>query len=361
MYRSYLIYGFMLAISACKQGDIGLDNIETPVFYVVADGSDIASLNLSGGLDDYYHFTNYEGSGMDGVATSIFAKENCPDGSCPSSLTFSFRRLAELLEDSIQVPYYTDSIIPQDQINTVFTLENLSAYSFVELFKNDTLVFASTSSTPISNPVVNLQQQVPTTIRLRGTRSNGEYGEITRTILPYGASNIFPAVSMAVDKNNTNAWIFTALSNQLNPVYQWNNGSTDSITEMDSDTSLIILTVLNNSSQGFNYPATATLAVKQTTDSTSFSTPNFSTTIVENILPYVTIRWVDKTGTLWSTDFGDQDSSAYFYLKDNITYELNEKGQKTRKFSIKFVCTLFADPGGKQNFVGSGVIAIAYP
>lgn len=76
----------------------------------------------------------------------------------------------------------------------------------------------------------------------------------------------------------------------------------------------------------------------------------------------VKIEYTDASGEFYSSFLGPQDNTAHIKILDVEAYEVNEKGEKTKKVSLEFDCRLWNEEG---QFIGvsagKAVIAVSYP
>lgn len=97
-------------------------------------------------------------------------------------------------------------------------------------------------------------------------------------------------------------------------------------------------------------------------DKTIFETGNHPYTDAGSPEGGIAIQWIDQDNHLWRSDWGPQETLAYFRIVNSDAYFSNEKGQATQKMEIAFSCRLFRDGGGQEiSFDGTGVVAVAYP
>lgn len=91
----------------------------------------------------------------------------------------------------------------------------------------------------------------------------------------------------------------------------------------------------------------------------AFKSPEVDTPFLRT----VTIQWVRDDGVLLRSDFVPQPDSltTYFKVLGSSDWELNEKGEKTRKMDVDFACWMWDSIQGFGTKVfGTGVIAVGY-
>lgn len=76
----------------------------------------------------------------------------------------------------------------------------------------------------------------------------------------------------------------------------------------------------------------------------------------------VKIEYTDAAGEFYSSFLGPQDNTAHIQILDVESYEVNEKGEETKKVSLEFNCRLWNELG---HFIvvttGKAVIAVSHP
>jgi len=88
-----------------------------------------------------------------------------------------------------------------------------------------------------------------------------------------------------------------------------------------------------------------------------------STSVNPPFFGSVAIRWVTPSGNIYKSDFFPQDSlsGSTFKVLESEPWELNERGEATRKMNISFSClALDSMQNQEQYLTGNGVIAVGY-
>lgn len=358
----YGLLAFLLCWAACKKDNIPPDVIEDPVFnanYQVT-GGDTAS--VTAGLNGVYLFTDYEVRGQKILCKGSFADATCPRADCPGSLTFEF-------STPFTDVFPTDTVFHTGSFNYVnldsggavviyrgtFQVDDTSGFDSFTWYVNDNTAgdgpnlvydFSNISVTPL--------------IDLKAQRNSGLLSNITRTVSLSGATSPVQ-VSMKINQDTVQIY---KLTTEIIPAGFDSlviNGVSVQDTVLYSDALPDAYSILV---QKDIYVARATLEGLNS-DELPVRTPNFSFTVEPVSIPgppgEVTIQWVDPSGSIWRSDRNDQAPFSSFLVETSEDYEKNEKGQKTRKMNVFFVCRLFNTAGESRTISGSGVIAVAYP
>ena len=75
----------------------------------------------------------------------------------------------------------------------------------------------------------------------------------------------------------------------------------------------------------------------------------------------VNIVWTDANGDQYSSEAGSQPLNSQFTIVSVENYELNERGEKTKKLKVRFDCTVFKGSLSKRIQNAEAIICIAYP
>jgi len=75
----------------------------------------------------------------------------------------------------------------------------------------------------------------------------------------------------------------------------------------------------------------------------------------------VEFLYIDTDGVLWSSSSREQQPGSIFEILDESAYDLNDKGQPTRKLKIKIDCSMFTPKGESSNLKLTGTIGVAIP
>jgi hypothetical protein len=310
-------------------------------------------------------FTDFEANDFV-VCAGSFSEVDCPDGNCPGSLTFEFK-------SSQTDPFAPETVfhlgnyqfLSPDSVGntliyrTTFNAINSAGYNSFSWKINDQ--DAGTGPTiEVDFPDISIS---PKFIELAAQKTSGLQSTIGRRIsLTNPGGNQFPGLNINVLPLDSN-FIFRLVAETTGPSFDtllWNTFDMDTLIFQDS----LLPSYSVFSTDGSGNPAFAALD-GLTLNDVPVRTANFTYTVEQIIIPVtqgeVAIRWVDAQGILWRSDEGPQEATAFFTVTESESYELNEKGQKTRKMRVNFNCLLFNELFGGRIFSGSGVIAVAHP
>jgi len=359
-YLGWQIAGLLLLLlwSACQKGALPPSSSDVPVFIVGFSTDSINDQSVTAGQNEVYLFTSYFTEGQEIFSAGTFAKEDCPGGNCPGSLTFEFRHSG--LDSAFSLGSYnfigtdppsgspiyftTFSVLPNSGFNSFFwKINDINAgqgATLVREFLND--------STKL--------------VELRAETSSGLISTAQRTISianPSGTS--FPIVSIDIQQDSSFGYQLGAVTaGSPAQTFEWSTSDTTNIIFLDLLDENIGVTVMD----GNNSTASAQFEHLSPND-VPVRSAGFSYTVQKIFPPVfpgnVRIEWVDPQGGIWRSDWDSQPADAFFQVLESEPYEKNENDEETQKMRVTFSCRLFSATGDGRNFSGSGVIAVARP
>lgn len=360
------LMALVLLWAACKKADIPDSAFNTPVFSVTYDTQGVSDPVTTAGVANVYLFTDFTVDNQQVVCKGSFADSDCPDADCPGTLTFEFKRsysdsfspdsVFHLGGYSFQSP---DTTASQTVLRASFFAVNPDNYDTYSWRINDedkgqgpeiVVDFADISVTP-------------KLVELTAQRNTGLQSVVRRKVSLNASSgnNTFATVNISVSQDSQ--FIFRLLASTLGFPYDsltWNTFVTDTVIHEDMLQPFYSVTVLDTTGN----QCTASLE-GLTPNDLPVQTANFSFDVENISIPVqdgeVAIEWIDADGVAWRSDGGIQETTAFFGVSESEKYEVNEKGQQTRKMRVEFNCRLYNPNGGGRDFSGSGVIAVAHP
>jgi hypothetical protein len=347
---------------ACSKTDAPTGGND-PVFMV--DFTFDSLKTIVAGKNGVYHFTDFtqEDSALF-YSTNIFSNVNCPDGTCPGSLTFKFIDYGEHSESYFPGLYsYTlpDSFL---QLHEPYEV-NFNWKSNIE-YPNKVLTLFTPNPVSFDNSANTATILLPNQtfqVLLSANDDNGLSSKVVRSFLPENP-NLFPAVSiLATPENDGYILHARALGPQQISTYLWSNGNdtdsifVDSLNLGKEYTVTVTDAIANTASAGMRNLFAANGAERVTADFFVDAYPYLDYEQTETVL----IQWVDEYGLDWRSDRGIQPPGFKFEVLENTSYEPNEKGDKTRKLRVQFQCMMFGPDGQQREMSGTGVIAMARP
>ncbi|MCB0520863.1 MAG: hypothetical protein H6577_21225 [Lewinellaceae bacterium] len=394
----YKILIIATVIASCKKIDLP-DPVDGPIVFSAAVQVNGTAKKWEAGVDDYYMFSEFQRDNYDVYEFSgRFQQENCA-GQCGEILTIRIRDLKQTtgvfsgVGDALRVDgnYGFYSLVGGDTIWSV-AIDTVGYRVTFDAGESEfatgagayTWDFGDSSTTALLDPVVEhtygpsiMDRQVGLTVS-----SNNQLcsGSIVRTVNPATSNPINQDCGLTLQVDSTN--LDTTLTIMALPVgappflYSWNDGSTSQSVEVFSPSGQVSASVTLTDATGCTASAgLATLYVPGIMPAVCIarfdyeSRPDTVHTVGFEIVPGdslqfsgVTIEYTDAEGRFYSSGLLVQPPSSYFEILKVEDYDLNEKGQKTKKLTVRFACDLWDTAGGKIVFKeGEAVIAVAYP
>ncbi len=352
-----------LIVIACSKSKAPT-GFEDPVFMVTYEDS----VTVTAGLDGIYHFTKLA-LGDDDVYTSIstFSDAGCPEGDCPGSLRFEFRRTA--ITDSLfsggQYKYtLPDSLAPAPYAYAV----ELGWADIFNNFLNHKLLLVGNDSIVLTHPTMGNPIElpdIPHQAYLTSYGANGLTSVTHSTFLPSNQAST-PKVSIRATGSGQNVSLtaFQDLSGSTVTRYFWNTGDTSAVVTVDSTQILPMYAV--TVTDDLDNTASASLSALPFPLASQIRTPTVGITATPRLNPLqlltVAIQWVDPDGSIWRSDLGAQQAgNSIFKVISSEHYEVNELGDPTLKLVVAFNCLLYTKEGAARWFEGQGIIAMARP
>lgn len=359
-YLGWQIAGLLLLLlwSACQKGELPPPSSDVPVFIVGFSTDSLNSQSVTAGENEVYLFTRFLLDGQTVISTGTFAKEDCPDGDCPGSLTFEFAHTG--LDSTFLLGFY--NFIGSDTspgapmyLTTFSVLPNSGFNNFSWKIDDANAGQGATLVREFNNDSARLVEL--TAIAGSGLRSTAQ----RRVSIANPGSASFPVVSIDIQQDSLFGYQLEAVASGAPAQdFQWSTLDTSNIIFLDFLGENIGVTVID----GNNNTASAQFE-NLTPNDVPVRSAGFSYT-VQKIFPptfpgNVRIEWVDPQGGIWRSDWNQQPFDAFFQVLESVPYEKNENNQETQKMRVTFSCRLFSATGGGRNFSGSGVIAVARP
>jgi hypothetical protein len=367
--RTYIYLSlFVVLLAGCQKAQDELPGSADPVFYVNVTGLPVSP--ITAGIGSYYMFTRYSIENQNLTTIGTLGLETCDDGNCNSSLRFELTiplGAAEKGADSIfhLGEYVFKSLSGPDSIvkRLVLRAEPHEAVDSV------IWIIDQTNKTVGDSAILYFQQTDDIHLIELQTIKNGTLRSRVTSAIDLAGQKSFPAVGITTGYDTSaliNGFNILAVSTGSPIVsYDWSN---DSIGQSFFDQGFGIaqgaIEVVATDAQG----EIATAKLAQLSNAEIFrKTTGFSYTSTEvNLGPQgnlngVAIQWIDADGFVWRSDWGDQNVDRIFAVLSSESYDLNEKGQKTRKMRVAFKCLVYNDLGEAKSLEGTGVIGMAYP
>lgn len=378
----------VLVFGACKKIELPPGVQEDPVFSVNASlGGE--PLDLVAGENEYYMFTSFAKDDLDvfsfiGRFEKTIDKTNSP----PISLEFEIRDVGTSVVTS---PNINEALAPKSypfvgsmmDTDTVLTgyevrIENRSisnmplAYQWT--FSNGE-VFEEENPAPVFFPLSG-NMNYWASLGVSGSGVNGECFEAVNKDVNL-QQNAFPdcRLNYTLEPDTLLFNICGEMQGQAPFTFEWTADSTHigeclDISNLNNVDSIRIALqgtdaagCTENINIAINYSAG---------NSIDYCTADFAYAVnpqYQIVAPMdsfffsqVIIRYVDRDGTLFSTDKIPQPTTSNFQILESSDYLPNENEEKTRQLSIRFSAVLHNDAGEElllEN--GTAIIAVAYP
>ncbi|MCR9288846.1 MAG: hypothetical protein NXI23_15835 [Bacteroidetes bacterium] len=384
----YTFLVVLLIIGSCNKIELPAEEMDEVVFNISAD-SDIGSLNMEAGMDNFVLFPEYFVDNQD-VLTFVanFQKDDC-QVNCEEKLVFKIRDKQQTIggntdiDNAIQVDFYNfevpledtlfyDSLVPKmvldlDASNskTENSFENIYTWSF------DNGLVTSFINEPNFNEIdlSNFSPNQPFNVQL-DLATNGGQGCQSFQKQNLQFQNINKECSVSIQKDTSDT--LTAILGSSTPphLFFWNTN--DTAQTIPINPGIDEYSVIYIDGNGCKSSAGITLGPGNEACSAQFSASfrmSNDTFPVMDIEPNffefskVIIEYTTEDGTFYSSEKGAQNgSNLYFEVLSVEDYEDSQIGQKTKKLAIRFACQLFNEEGAFFEFSnGEGIIGMAYP
>ena len=358
--------------SACSQVDIPADENDMPVFTLKGqlNGADWQRSAGEGGL---YLYTGYEPDAA-GVwwFTGNLAPEGCPE--CPGRLSIAIQD-SELrngspvpIETALPPGSYAYQSPPDTQVLALNRVQFTANYTGLSPALSYSWDFGDSTFSSEAMPVHDYPDATPTTVRLQVTGRNGCAANYAGEVFPGGGVPGNCRVFLVSSLDSTGQLIL-----QANPVggvppysYLWSNSQNLGELIGVSAPGNYCITLTDQS--GCAVTTCTTVAAGPQNDicraGFDYQTSKIDTfqVVQGNGLRQVSITYTDFSGKIFRSDGIRQPVNSLFAIDRNEPYELNEKGDKTRRLSIRFTVRLSANDGSEMDLTGfSGTWGVGYP
>ncbi|MES2679684.1 MAG: PKD domain-containing protein [Bacteroidota bacterium] len=358
-----LIILFTLLIFSCKKKEFPESvNDTTSDFYFTAK-VDGAEVDLNSGKNNYYMFTTYEqnAEGMYNF-TADLKQLNCDN--CSNSLQIKINdfRMSQQgeparIDSSLSLKSYPLTA------NYHYAVQFRSIYNYTgsAYFWDFGDGRKSSQADPVH--IYSAAGNYSVNLKIIGTNACQQYIKNLEKI-SYPLKNC----RISVIRNPANTVSCTAYVQGIAPYsYLWNFG--------DGNTSNA-----PNPSHNYIIPGTypITLRVIDVNNDTIYAKYNNATetqpmacltnysitsvTPVANPQPFsnVVIKWTDSAGTVYTSDNALQPSSGFFEIVSVENYKNNERGETTKKITVRFKCNVYNGAAFKTIDNVQSVLAVSY-
>ncbi len=351
-------------LMACRKKDFPPDTRTNESGFAFSADIDGQRTSLAAGEADYYMFASYTADTTLKRFIAELKPRNC-NAACGNSIKITFH---DYRKNNLLSPTSIDSSF---RIGSVpFSVAAGYAVSFKSSFNkqasaylwnfgdnttsseaNPTHVYASAGNYSVSLRIrsnANCEQYISNIERIK---PGAEFYAIrSQTFTP----NTIQFLNNLQDTiNNTCAWYFGdgTSSTAYSPAHTYNIAGTYPVV-------LKVFRMLNQDTLTSHYNV-ATLTNPMPCI-TNYSVQSLS--FIPGVLfSGVNIQWTDANGDVYSSESGSQPATSQFNIVSVEDYELNEKGEKTKKIKVRFDCTVFKGGLSKRLQNAEANICIAYP
>lgn len=362
---------------ACGKKEIPEPIDGTPVFFFDGQVNNEAR-TINAGDNDFFMFSEFNNDINEVISfTGRLGKTVDCSSNCEEELVINIRNFEQNLSlspggisQAIRLGNYDFTEV--EETSTMFE-------GFEVQFKNNSAVSHSSSQYDwsINNAVFSTEEnpidtftQLNFDVKLTVVQDTFEFctSSITKSILPDSFPNC--DVSFSVQGNPVQGVSLTATSLGTAPfIFLWNTGDTLETIELTPDTMLTYCVDVFDATGCTN----SNCFVSDLTDvnNHNYCSAAFEYEIesISEIIPADTIQlstvnisYTDTTGIFYSSLQGDQNTNSFFEITAIADFENNERGEPTKKITLRFNAILFDENGNELPIESENtVIAVAYP
>lgn len=353
----------LVLLSGCKEKNNPEGETGSPVFSVSGTANGIP-VTFSAGVNDYYMSTSYSRDSLDiYVFKGLLSRRDC--SRCGPSLSISFRNYTH------SYPFNKDSALFAgtrefvSQLNPVETYYLLRCYSSFSGTKTPAISwdFGNSRYSTDPNPVVNF----PTSGIYNITCSAiypGCYSELNQPIF-LTPTRVGKSTDFSVNYPDTHIVLLNSIPVSNTASVTWDFG--------DGQTGLGTIIKHTYSTPGMYKVCMQyvlgldTMQLCKNVNTLDFNrckvNYRFTSELITDSLHFndVLVEWRDDKGILYSSGAVHQPQSSLFKILEVSDYQLNEKGEKTRKLKVMFTCLVSDGLNTVQLTDINATIAVAYP
>lgn len=365
MRRKRIIPGLsliLIVLLGCNKVDIPVPVEEgEPVFYSDIRIGDF-NIDLSAGQGGYVMDADFERDRQVLDFEALIRPESCIDN-CPGSFqivlrnpdaydpsTFNIDRAIRKGRYEYAAEYRSDSV----RITLHGPESNTNA-------SGNTWIINNERKTKDSQIVINVSYDEPTLVEMR---------TMTGSCVSEQLQTIHPATGGCATRLIVDGGVVVPRTNGVAPFkYTWSSGSRDSIAPLPASTDAAThqLNVHVVDANGCESASSVGLRPGLANDDYCVANFEYKTERLfdrdERDYGKVYLQYIDEDGNKYRSNFIQQPSEASFTVSEVEDFEINEKGQQTKKVTLSFECILYQEGNANthRKVAGSGVFAFAYP
>lgn len=364
MYKYALVAILSLVFfSGCKEKNNPEGETGTPVFSVSGYANAIP-VAFSAGVNDYYMSTSYSRDSLDiYVFNGNLSRRDC--SSCGPALSISFRNYTR------SYPFDRDSALMIGARDFVSQLNPVATYYLLHCYStssgtgapNISWNFGNNRFSTDPNPIVNFPVSGVYPISCTALYP-GCFSELNQPIF-LTPSRVGKYTDFSVNYPDTHTLLFNSIpvSNTARVSWDFGDGETGLGTIVKH--TYVIPGIYKVCMQYIS--GTDTMQLCKNVNTLDFNrckvNYHFTSELITDSLHFndVLIEWKDERGKTYSSGAINQPQSSTFKTLEVSDYQLNEKGEKTRKLKVVFSCAVSDGVNTIQLTDIIATIAVAYP
>lgn len=321
------------------------------------------SVNLKAGFDGYYMYSSHTKDSSNSLYRYIADLKSANCSNCRNSLQILIHDPSYAIQS--EKPWI-DSLLPKS-----YPIQGAPFYEvrFKSLFNKQaaayTWDFGDNTVSTDANPVHVYKTQGNYKVRLKIDSDNGCQQYISNTekiTYPLQRPTIYTIQSSANVINFS-----TSLTESDNYTYHWDFGdggtSTSPYPSHGYNISGTYPVILRTISPAHDTLYTRYNVATQTTPMPCISNYEIvSLTRVENpdLFSKIIINWTDDQGLVYTSNNFSQPDDSYFKILSVEDYDVNEKGERTKKIRLNFSCSVYNGGSVKTIKNGEAVLSVSY-
>ncbi len=380
LFLNIILLSGLLAINSCKKNALPLDTapVTEPVFYVNCNVNSVP-VSVKAGVDNFYMYSSYA-QPTTGVYQykADLKQSSCAGITCGYGLSFIINDFKVSLKDAPAIPdsglyigkydFNDGSLPPLTYYGAFNPLVNSVYAPFTWTFNNGVAIQTATTSatSPTAYHIFKNNQTYSVSCKISNSLGTPTHTNVFKIgnplqanvnvtkIDPLTSLNYSYSVNSTIPVNNYD-WNFgDANTNTTNLSYTYHNY--DVTGDGYYTTKLTLTNGTNVCESYYQVPAFLTNPTKAHANFSNYFSPIPNT----YSLSAITVLVTDPNGNVSSSDAFSQTGTSNFEIVSVEDYKDNEQGQKTKKVTINFSCTVKSSSGTLDITNGKAVIAVAY-
>lgn len=354
----------LVCIGGCTEKETPPEIVDLPVFNISGSANDVP-VSLSAGVNGYYMSTNF-----DKAANNIYIfkgelKRNDCNG-CGPSLSIYFRNYTTNPSFSIDSSLASGNYLYYDQRNPIETYYQLHCYSSATGIGSAAISwnFGNNRFSTEANPVVTFPMAGIYPITCSGVFPSSCFNELNQPVF-LTPTRVGKTTDFSINYPDTHTLLFNSIPVDANAKVSWDFG--DGQTAQGPIVKHIYTSGAMYKVCMVYIKGTDTMQLCKnvnTLDITKCKTNfNFTSALITDSLhlSHIVVEWKDANGIVYSSGNTTQNNTSNFKVLDVGEYNKNELGQKTRKITVLFTCSVSNGTNTVELKNITGTFAVAYP